>query len=73
MKRTLPASRASIAALRPVCLQKNVGVIGMKGLGGSGASIVTKGAIGAVDAYRFALSQPVAAQVVGLSSADDLA
>jgi predicted aldo/keto reductase-like oxidoreductase len=57
----------------PVCLQKNVGVIGMKGLGGSGASIVTKGGIGAVDAYRYALSQPVAAEVVGIATPEELA
>ncbi len=57
----------------PVCLQKNVGVIGMKGLGGSGAPIVTKGGIGAVDAYRYALSQPVAAEVVGIATPEELA
>jgi uncharacterized protein len=57
----------------PLCLAKNVGVIGMKGLGGSGAAIVTKGGIAAVDAYRYALSQPVAAQVVGIQSLENLA
>lgn len=57
----------------PLCLAKNVGVIGMKGLGGSGAAIVTKGGVAAVDAYRYALSQPVAAQVVGIQSLTDLA
>jgi hypothetical protein len=45
----------------------------MKGLGGSGAPIVTKGGIGAVGAYRFALSQPVASQVVGISTLEELA
>jgi len=57
----------------PLCLAKNVGVIGMKGLGGSGAAIVTKGGVAAVDAYRYALSQPVVAQVVGIQSLEDLA
>ncbi|HEY6548109.1 MAG TPA: aldo/keto reductase [Vicinamibacteria bacterium] len=57
----------------PVCLRKNVGVIGMKGLGGSGASIVTKGGIGAVEAYRYALSQPVTTEVVGISNLEELA
>ncbi len=57
----------------PLCLAKNVGVIGMKGLGGSGAAIVTKGGVAAVDAYRYALSQPVAAQVVGIQSLENLA
>ena len=57
----------------PVCLQKNVGIIGMKGLGGNGALIVTGGGIPAVEAYRYALSQPVATQVVGMQSLEHLA
>jgi aryl-alcohol dehydrogenase-like predicted oxidoreductase len=56
----------------PVCLRKNVGVLGMKGLGGSGAAIVTKGGVGVEEAYRFALSQPVAAQVVGITNREEL-
>ena len=56
----------------PVCLRKGVAVIGMKGLGGTGAALVTKGGIPAVAAYRYALSQPVATQVVGMSSMEEL-
>jgi len=56
----------------PLCLEKGVGVIGMKGLGGSGASIVTGAGVSAVDAYRYALSQPVSTQVVGMLSFDNL-
>ena len=51
----------------PVCLDKRVGVIGMKGLGG-GAGILTKAGVSPSEAYRYALSQPVASQVVGITS-----
>jgi aryl-alcohol dehydrogenase-like predicted oxidoreductase len=57
----------------PVCLGKGVGVIGMKGLGGTDAPIVAKGGIPAATAYRYALSQPVATQVAGMSRAAELA
>ena len=55
----------------PVCLKKNVGVIGMKGFGG-GSGIAGKAGLTAADAYRYALSQPVASQVVGITSMDQL-
>ena len=51
----------------PVCRTKGVGVIGMKGLGG-GAGILTKAGLTPAEAYRYALSQPVASQVVGMTS-----
>lgn len=51
----------------PVCLEKRVGVIGMKGLGG-GAGMLTKAGVSPSEAYRYALSQPVASQVVGITS-----
>jgi aryl-alcohol dehydrogenase-like predicted oxidoreductase len=54
----------------PVCLEKKVGVIGMKGFGGNG--IIGKSGLTAAEAYRYALSQPVSAQVVGLTSLDEL-
>jgi aryl-alcohol dehydrogenase-like predicted oxidoreductase len=57
----------------PACLRKNVGILGMKGLGGYGAAIVTGAGIPAVDAYRYALSQPVATQVVGMQTRNHLA
>jgi hypothetical protein len=57
----------------PVCLEKKVGVIGMKGYGGSSPEgIMAKAGVAIADAYRYALSQPVSAQVVGLLSLDQL-
>jgi aryl-alcohol dehydrogenase-like predicted oxidoreductase len=56
----------------PVCLAKGVGVIGMKGLGGGGTAIVKEGGVRAADAYRYALSQPVATQVAGMSRLEEL-
>jgi uncharacterized protein len=57
----------------PVCLQQKVGVIGMKGFGGGGAAaIAEKAGLRAAEAYRYALSQPVASQVVGLMTMEHL-
>jgi aryl-alcohol dehydrogenase-like predicted oxidoreductase len=55
----------------PVCLKKQVGVIGMKGFGG-GDGILRRAGLTADEAYRYALSQPVASQVVGLTSMEQL-
>jgi aryl-alcohol dehydrogenase-like predicted oxidoreductase len=55
----------------PVCLQKNVGVIGMKGFGG-GNGIASGAGLTAAEAYRYALSLPVASQVVGMTSLEQL-
>jgi len=67
---------ASYASFRhevvPVCLRKGVGVVGMKGLGGNGAAIVKDAGIPAATAYRYALSQPVATQVAGMSTLEEL-
>jgi aryl-alcohol dehydrogenase-like predicted oxidoreductase len=57
----------------PVCLEKSVGVIGMKGYGGSHPTgIMAPSGLTAAEAYRYSLSQPVSAQVVGLTSPDHL-
>jgi len=57
----------------PVCLDKKVGVIGMKGYGGSSPQgIMAKSGLTAAEAYRYSLSQPVSTQVVGLISLDQL-
>jgi aryl-alcohol dehydrogenase-like predicted oxidoreductase len=57
----------------PVCLEKKVGVIGMKGYGGSSPQgIMAKSGLTAAEAYRYALSMPVSTQVVGLTSLDQL-
>ena len=55
----------------PVCLQKNVGVIGMKGFGG-GDGIARGAGLTAAEAYRYALSQPVASQVIGMTTEEQL-
>jgi uncharacterized protein len=55
----------------PVCVKNNVGVIGMKGFGG-GNGIAREAGLTPEEAYRFALSQPVASQVVGMTSMEHL-
>jgi uncharacterized protein len=55
----------------PVCLKKRVGVIGMKGFGG-GPGILAQAGLSAVEAYRYALSQPIATLVVGITSMEQL-
>ena len=53
----------------PVCLEKNVGVIGMKSLaGGSPGRIPSQTDITAEECIRFSLSLPVSTLVVGLES-----
>lgn len=60
----------------PVCLEKGVGVIGMKSLGGSAdgqnGKIVQAGVAGAEECIRYALSQPVSSLVVGIRNQRDL-
>lgn len=54
----------------PVCLKKNVGVIGMKGLAGGHPQgrLIEKMGLTADECYRFCLSLPVASQVVGITT-----
>jgi len=58
----------------PVCLAKQVGVLGMKSLGGGSprARIPTQGGVNAQDCLRYALSLPVSSLVVGIMSMEDL-
>ena len=58
----------------PVCLKKNVGVIGMKGLAGGfpDGRIPSKTGVTVDQCYRFCLSLPVTAQVMGINSMDQL-
>ena len=60
----------------PVCLNKNVGVIGMKSLGGSPTSpqgrIPSQSKISAEQCIRYALSLPIASLCVGIRSMKDL-
>jgi aryl-alcohol dehydrogenase-like predicted oxidoreductase len=55
----------------PVCLEKKVGAIGMKGLGG-GDGIARQAGLTPEEAYRYALSQPIASQVVGMTTMEHL-
>jgi len=54
----------------PVCLKKNVGVIGMKGLGGGNTEgrLIEKMGLTADQCFRYCLSQPVSTQVVGITT-----
>ena len=55
----------------PVCLKRKIGAIGMKGLGG-GNGIAQQAGLTPEAAYRYALSQPIASQVVGMTTVDQL-
>jgi predicted aldo/keto reductase-like oxidoreductase len=58
----------------PVCLKKNVGIIGMKGLAGGNTQgrLVEKFGLEPTECYRYCLSLPVATQVVGITTMDQL-
>lgn len=58
----------------PVCLRKGVGVIGMKGLAGGHPEgrLPSKAGLSVQECYRFSLSLPVSAQVMGITSMDQL-
>lgn len=69
-----PHFRSFVKEVVPVCLKKNVGVIGMKGLGGGhpNGRFLTEAGMTSDECYRFCLSQPVASQVMGITSMDQL-
>jgi predicted aldo/keto reductase-like oxidoreductase len=54
----------------PVCLEKNTGVIGMKGLGGGwpDGRLLSNAGLTPEECYRFCLSLPVSVQVMGINS-----
>jgi predicted aldo/keto reductase-like oxidoreductase len=52
----------------PVCLKRNIGVIGFKGLGGGEGTLLGKGGLTLAECLRFSLSLPIATQVVGMMS-----
>ena len=56
----------------PVCLQKGIGVLGMKSLGGGTGAIPAGTRIPAEDCIRYALSQSVSSLVCGMRSMADL-
>ena len=58
----------------PVCLRKNVGVIGMKGLAGGATQgrLIAEMGLTADECYRYCLSLPVTTQVLGITTMDQL-
>ena len=58
----------------PVCLQKKIGPIGMKSLGGGypKGRIPSEGGISATDCIHYSLTQPISSLVVGITSMEDL-
>jgi uncharacterized protein len=58
----------------PVCLKKNVGVIGMKGLGGGSPNgrFLSHAGMTSDECFRYCLSQPVSVQVVGINTMQHL-
>ncbi len=58
----------------PVCQQKNVGVIGMKGLAGSHPQgrLISHAGLTADECYRYCLSLPITVQVMGINTMDQL-
>lgn len=62
--------RSFLEEVVPVCYAQGVGPMGMKGLGGGHPEglMVTNGVLTAEEGYRFALSQPIASQVMGMST-----
>lgn len=58
----------------PVCLRKNVGVIGMKGLAGGHPQgrLIEEMGLTSDECYRYCLSLPVTAQVMGITSMEQL-
>lgn len=55
----------------PICLQKKMGIVGMKGCCGDGRPIKA-GLLTVEECYRYCLTQPVSVQVVGLSNLEEL-
>ncbi len=58
----------------PACLKANVGVIGMKGLGGGNKEgrLIEKLGLSAEQCYRYSLSLPIATQVMGITTMEQL-
>lgn len=67
-----PFFRSFEKEVAPVCLKKNVGVIGMKGLGGGEGRFLKEVGLTAEECFRYCLNQPVASQVVGITTMDQL-
>jgi uncharacterized protein len=69
-----PHYRSFINEVAPVCSKKNVAVIGMKGLGGGmpQGRFLSHAGLTSDECYRFCLSQPIAVQVTGVNTMEQL-
>jgi uncharacterized protein len=56
----------------PVCLKRGISVIGFKGLGGGAGMLLGKEGLTLEECLRYALSQPVVTQIVGMTRIDQL-
>ncbi len=65
-----PQYRSFLNQVVPVCLDRNIGVIGMKGLGGGwpNGRFLSHAGLTPEECYRFCLSLPVSVQVMGINT-----
>ena len=56
----------------PVCLKKNVGVLGMKGMGGRDGILLGKEGLTPEECLKYCFNQPIATQIVGMTSIEQL-
>ncbi|MCW5977481.1 MAG: aldo/keto reductase [Bryobacteraceae bacterium] len=56
----------------PACLKRKIGVIGMKGLGGGRGNLLGKSGLTFEECINWCLNTPVATQIVGFTSVDQL-
>ena len=56
----------------PVALKRNVGLIGMKGMGGRNGILLGHEGLTYAECLRYCFSSPVAVQIVGMNSIDEL-
>lgn len=66
--------RSFLKQVVPLCLKNNVGIIGMKGLGGGypDGRLLSRTKLTVEECYRYALSLPLSTLVVGVNSMDHL-
>jgi predicted aldo/keto reductase-like oxidoreductase len=56
----------------PVCLNRNIGILGFKGFGGGQGALLGQAGLTAEECLRYALSMPVATQIVGMTSLEQV-
>ncbi len=65
--------RSFLKDVLPACHERGIGVLGMKGFGGGyPEGALSRLGLDPIECYRFALSQPVATQVMGVLNEDQL-